>query len=100
MKIGVHQLLADGRTAPEVFEHGLISMSVEAGILNLTFYTEELEETGFKMFAADRWHSVECVELPTLAVRERIKTRRKEHEDEHSAERHPWGADHGYGQIL
>lgn len=99
MKVGVHHLLA--RAAPEVFEHGLISMSVEAGILNLTFYTEELEETGFKMFADGRWHSVECVELPTLAVRERIKDRRKEHEDEHNAtERHPWGADHGYGQIL
>lgn len=89
-----------GDSCSQDFEHGLISMSVEAGILNLTFYTEELEETGFKMFADGRWHSVECVELPTAAVRERIKDRRKEHEDQKGADRHPWGADHGYGQIL
>jgi hypothetical protein len=100
MKIGVHHLVGAG-AIPEVFEHGLISMSVEAGILNLTFYTEELEETGFKMFADGRWHSVECVELPAPAVRDRIKARRKEHEDQQgAADRHPWGTDHGYGQIL
>ena len=90
--------IIDGQVFPEAYEHGLVSVSIEAGNLSLTFYTEELKETGFKIIADGRWHSVKSVELPSQEVQDRIKARRVEQEQD--TDRHPWGAAHGYGQNI
>jgi hypothetical protein len=97
MKIRVGRPAQDGELRDD-FEAGLISATIEAGNLSLTFYTEELEEEGFKIFADGQWSSVECYELPNQAVRDRVKARRLAQDGD--SDQHSWGQDHGYGQHL
>jgi hypothetical protein len=100
VKIRVGRPGEDGELRDD-FEAGLISATIEAGNLSLTFYTEELEEEGFKIFADRQWSFVECYELPNQAVRDRVKARRLEREtQDDESDRHSWGQDHGYGQHL